>query len=127
MYGKRRTAWGLPAAWAAVAAILLQVVIGAMPVQAQASQTIEICTAHGSKTVSVDQAGAPAQPQKAPCPHCDHCLAAFQAAPAVAPIIVSPVRYGRTVTHSAGKPQRFAPARAPPRPPGQGPPQILNA
>jgi hypothetical protein len=121
---RRRMGRGLAVALAAVFALLSQTVVFALP--AQAGETIEICTAHGSKTVMLDQSGAPAQPKQAPCPHCDSCLAAVQAAPDAAPVLVQPVRYGERVQQAAGRPFRFFQARGPPRPPGQGPPHILT-
>jgi hypothetical protein len=108
-------------------AMLLQGFLGmgamAMPM---GGQTIEICTAHGTKTIAVDQSGAPAPSKQAPCPHCDQCLSPALAVATIAPLLAQPVFYA--VRAEAGLPRstRLPPARAPPRPPSQGPPTLLN-
>jgi hypothetical protein len=88
--------------------------------------TIEICTAHGTKTVTLDQAGNPSAPQQAPCPHCDQCMSPALVSAALAPALVQPIRYALRAETPRTAAMRLPPARAPPRPPSQGPPALLN-
>jgi len=82
-----------------------------------------ICTAAGPQTISADGKSSPAHKTPGGMP-CQDCLAAAMTvvAPAPAPT-VQPVAYAiARVEHAPVRPV-FAPrARAPPRPPGQGPP-----
>jgi hypothetical protein len=107
-------------------ALLMQAAGGMGMAQAAPGQTIEICTAHGTKTVTVDQSGQPTAPQQAPCPHCDQCLSPALALMAAAPLTVQPVRYTARAALARTAALRLPPARAPPRPPSQGPPTLLN-
>ena len=66
-----RTAVSRQGFWVAIfaaVALLLQAAGGMGMAQASPGQTIEICTAHGTKVVTLDQAGHPSAPQQAPCP-----------------------------------------------------------
>ncbi len=101
-------------------AILLQAAAFA---PASAAEIIEVCTAHGVEKIIVPaDDGAPAMPGD--CGHCGHCV---MASPAGLPEsrAAAPVRYSaeaaEVVTSTAFGPRL---ARAPPRPPGQGPPAI---
>jgi hypothetical protein len=111
----------------AAVGLLLQGAIGMSPAWGAATgQTIEICTGHGSKTVTLDQAGHPSAPQQAPCPHCDQCLSLVLAVSATAPLLVQPVRYAARTELAPAVLISAASARGPPRPPSQAPPLVLN-
>lgn len=125
----KRAAASRQSIWVAVfaaVALLMQSAAGMGMAQAAPGQTIEICTAHGTKTVTLDQAGHPSAPQQAPCPHCDQCLSPAVALNADAPLAVQPVRYAEQAALAATAALRLPPARGPPRPPSQGPPVLLN-
>lgn len=107
-------------------ALLLQAAGGMGMAQASPGETIEICTAHGSKIVTLDQAGHPSAPQQAPCPHCDQCLSPALALTATAPLAVQLVCYAARAVIVRTAAMRLRPARGPPRPPSQGPPTLLN-
>ncbi len=114
-------------AFLAAVSLLLQGAIGMSPAWGAATgQTIEICTAHGSKTITLDQAGQPTSPKQAPCPHCDLCLNAALAVDATAPLLTQPVRYAARVELSPATLISATSARGPPRPPSQAPPLVLN-
>lgn len=107
-------------------AMLIQAVGGMSPAMASPGQTIEICTAHGTKTVALDQAGHPSAPQQAPCPHCDQCMSPAATAADASPTLAQPIRYAVRADVLQTQAMRLPPARAPPRPPSQGPPRLLN-
>ena len=113
-------------AFVAAATLLLQGAIGMSPASAATGRTIEICTAHGAKTVTLDQAGQPTSPKQAPCPHCDLCLNAALAVAAAAPLLAQPVRYAARAELTPAVFVSATSARGPPRPPSQAPPSILN-
>ena len=117
---------GIWAAIIAAFALLVQAAGGMGMAQASPGQTIEICTAHGTKVVTLDRAGHPSAPQQAPCPHCDQCLSPALSLTATAPLAVQPVRYAARTAPARTAAMRLPPARAPPRPPSQGPPLLLN-
>lgn len=112
------------AAWLGVLALLIQALLPAAAMAAQSrspGEQIVICTQSGVRTVTVGAhetggkgfAGLP----------CADCLAASTAAVALPELAVEPTTYAaQRIEHA---PERaWAPqlARAPPRPPGQGPP-----
>ena len=117
------------AALFAVFALLVQALIPATAVAAatDGSGASIICTATGTQTLTAD--GQPAAP--APGSHkgfggmpCQDCLAAALAvvapspAPAIEPVVYAIARVEHAPARSVLAPR----ARAPPRPPGQGPP-----
>jgi hypothetical protein len=112
------------AALFAVFALLVQALIpsAAMAAQRDDSAAQIICT---GDSVHLLTAGG-----KAPAPHkgiagmpCQDCLAVSIAAVITAPIAVEPVAYAiARVEHAPIRPVLAPRARAPPRPPGQGPP-----
>jgi hypothetical protein len=114
------------AALFAVFALMVQALIpaAAMANQLDRGGALVICTSGGTQTITSD--GAPASPAHkgfAGMP-CQDCLAAAMAvvAPAPAPS-VQPVAYAIARVEHAPVRSVLAPrARAPPRPPGQGPP-----
>lgn len=113
------------AALLAIAALLIQALLPAAAMAAQArpgGATLVICTQMGPQTVKVGDAGKPHKGGFAglPCPDC--LVAASAALPAPEPLLL-PISYAVAhVEHVAVR--RTAPqlARAPPRPPSQGPP-----
>lgn len=112
---------------AAVLALFGQALLpaAAMAAESLASVRIELCTEQGAKTVVI---GADGEQKKgfAGLP-CHDCLAATMAAVAAPELAVVQVAYVTTqVRHAAPAPTLQPRARAPPRPPGQGPPS-LNA
>jgi hypothetical protein len=107
-------------------AMLVQAVAGMTPAMAAAGQTIEICTAHGAKTITVDQAGQPTSPKQAPCPHCDQCLSPALVVATVVPTLAQPVRYAVRAELAPAIFVSATSARGPPRPPSQAPPAFLN-
>lgn len=112
------------AALLAVFALLVQALIPSAALAARPGPdgALVICTANGTQAITPD--GKPLKPQKGfggmPC---QDCLAAAMAVVAPGPITVQRVAYATArVEHAPVRPV-FAPrARAPPRPPGQGPP-----
>jgi hypothetical protein len=117
---KPAKAWGLErvAALFAGLAILLQ----AIAVPPARAQVLEVCTAHGIEKV-LAPGEAPAMPGD-----CDHCGACVLApAGALSPLLVgaaAAIRYARAVEPAMERRTSARGARAPPRPPGQGPPQL---
>jgi hypothetical protein len=128
---KRARSFGMRRAWAVVAwvaTLMLALIPLTSPSFAFAKPgetlRVEICTSHGTKTETVQLPGAPAQTPD--CQKCPHCLAA---APPLAAAEPAPERVAFTyaAVAFAAVPLDLAPgARAPPRPPSQGPPR-LNA
>jgi hypothetical protein len=118
----RPEGWRPMAAAFAVFAILIQVLL---PVAAQAAQaggsTLVICAVDGGHTVRIDHLPAPHKGFAGlPCPD---CLTAAVAVVLTPPPVFAPVPVGFVrVEHIPGPAVRLAFARAPPRPPGQGPP-----
>jgi len=114
------------AALLAVFALLVQALIptAALAARPDAAGATIICTATGTETLGAD--GKPASPHKRDFGGmpCQDCLAAALAVvtPAPAPT-VQPVAYAIARVEHAPVRSLLAPrARAPPRPPGQGPP-----
>lgn len=113
------------AAWLGVLALLIQALLPAAAMAGQSGaggEQIVICTLQGVRTVTVgaDETGGKGF---AGLP-CENCLAATTAAIALPELAVEPMVYVTARIEHA--PERaWAPqlAHAPPRPPGQGPPQ----
>jgi hypothetical protein len=125
---KRAGHRGMRSVWAVLAwaAILM---FAAQPLAAQAmaaadqgpTVTLLICSQHGAGKVVVDLNGAPVD-QKAECGKCPNCLAAPPVLARTAPL-AAPISYRyQPVVFTAGHDLVIAGARAPPRPPSQGPP-----
>lgn len=117
------------AALVAVFALMAQALIpaAAMAAQPDAAGAMVICTAAGTQTLTAD--GKPAAPASGS--HrgfggmpCQDCLAAAMAVVAPSPVpAIEPVVYALARVDHAPVVRLPAPrARAPPRPPGQGPP-----
>ena len=111
------------AALMAVIALLTQALLpaAAMAAQAHGATQIEICTSQGAKAVVI---GADGKAHKAfmglPCQDCLSVVAAATITPELA---VEPIAYVVTrVRHSQAAELGVRLSRAPPRPPGQGPP-----
>lgn len=114
------------ALWACLLALFVQALLPAAAMAAQAGagrgEQIVVCTLSGVRTVAVGGhetggkgfAGLP----------CDNCLAAACAVtPTPEPEIRAAVYACAQVEHAPGRQDAPKLARAPPRPPGQGPPQ----
>jgi hypothetical protein len=115
------------AALLAVFALTVQALIpaAAMAARPDAGGALVICTATGARTILADGKAAPARPREGfggmPC---QDCLAAAMAALSPEPAQAArPVVYAIARVEHAPASRLLAPrARAPPRPPGQGPP-----
>ena len=122
-----RSTW--PIALLAVLALLVQALIpaAAMAYEARNGQSLVICTAQGAKTVTVD--GKKQAPKGFGGYACYQCVAASLATVDTPAAQVSlPVLYAARIQIAPPLARRgHAPARAPPRPPSQGPPSFLNA
>ncbi|MDB5431515.1 MAG: hypothetical protein JWP35_2631 [Caulobacter sp.] len=120
---------GLVAAALAALALLIQALIPAAAIAhdaASGAMTLSVCTAEGLKTVTVGAAPAAPAGKHFMGLHCTACAFANFAAldgrgdGALAAVTV---RYAqRTVIFHPERAHAAARARAPPRPPGQGPP-----
>ncbi|WP_454718246.1 DUF2946 family protein [Caulobacter segnis] len=124
----------LLAAFAAVLAVLVQVLLPAAAMAhdlRESGSAMVICTADGSKVVIVDEDGsvrtAPAKGFMGL--KCTDCVGPTLAATLSAPVpAIAPVRYAEYVETPVERVLGVrGHARAPPRPPSQGPPQIPNA
>ncbi|THD62765.1 DUF2946 family protein [Phenylobacterium sp.] len=103
-------------------ALLVQAMMPTMVMAAQADGQMVVCTAGGMQTIATDgKSRAPAPNHGAPC---HDCLAAALAAAEPPPLLaIQPVVYTDARVEHATPAQPIAPrARAPSRPPGQGPP-----
>jgi hypothetical protein len=115
-----RTRW---AALLAVAALLIQALVPAAALAAQATGEVrvQICTAEGAQTVVLGHDGK-AQKGFAGLP-CHDCLGAAAAVVITPELAVLPIAYAvAPVRHAQTGEAQIQPARPPPRPPGQGPP-----
>jgi hypothetical protein len=105
-----------------VFALMVQALAPSHAMAAGDAPGVTICTAAGTHTVtSSGGAGSPAQHRGAPC---QDCLAAALAVAAPPPALaIQPVAYAVARVEHVTAASLIAPrARAPPRPPGQGPP-----
>lgn len=103
----------------------LQALLPAAAMAASAASATEtvICTPQGARTILVGEDGTPAK-GFAGMP-CDECLMAATAFVAPPQLQIQPVAYGVALERPQRIADRPAPrARAPPRPPGQGPPAL---
>jgi hypothetical protein len=113
------------AALVAVFALLVQALIPSAAIAAQSGPAgaLVICTATGTQTITPDGDPATAPKKGFGGMPCQDCLAAALAVVAAAPVTVERVAYQAARVEHAPVRSVFAPrARAPPRPPGQGPP-----
>lgn len=109
----------------ALFAVFALMVQGLIPAAAMARTTASggqiICTATGTETVATP--GKPAPPKGFAGMPCQDCLAAAMAFVVTPELAVRPVAYVvARVEHVTATPRLEPRARAPPRPPGQGPP-----
>ena len=107
----------------AVAALLIQALLPAASLAAESigSVRVELCTPEGAKTVVIDHEG---QVQKgfAGLP-CHDCLGATLAVTTTPTLSIVPIAYvAERSVQTATVEVVLRGARAPPRPPGQGPP-----
>jgi hypothetical protein len=111
------------AALVAVFALMVQALVpaAAMAAAPDASGRMVICTQNGTATVSFG--GAPSKPKGFAGMPCQDCLAAALAVVQTPELAVQPVIYVAARVEHAPAQRTIEPrARAPPRPPGQGPP-----
>jgi hypothetical protein len=114
---ERRAVVALVAVFALLVQALVPALAAASPLQASAQV---ICTGHGLKTVPP---GDTAPMKQSPGGACDHCVCIpLAAAPAPVSFAIRSPSYALAVTPEAIWSDLPPPARAPPRPPGQGPP-----
>jgi hypothetical protein len=114
---------GLTAALAFVA-LALQL-LNPLVCQAQPrapAMTMVVCTSHGLATISLDD-----QRQDAPPSRCEHCVAAHVVAEPTGSAQVAVIRYERAIVAVApAEGAGLAFVRAPPRPPSQAPPILIQ-
>ncbi|MFI4964677.1 MAG: DUF2946 family protein [Caulobacterales bacterium] len=114
------------AALLAVFALMVQALIpaAAMAAQPGPAGALVICTASGAHAVAPDGGPAPPAHRGFGGMPCQDCLAAAMAVVAASPVMaIEPVAYQTARVDHAPVVRLLAPrARAPPRPPGQGPP-----
>ncbi len=105
----------------AVFALLVQALIPAIASAAPASSGDQvICTSHGLMSVTLDDTAPAGGADSAPC---DHCVCPpVAAAPPVSLAPAVAIAYARAAEPGVDDRDLPPPARAPPRPPGQGPP-----
>lgn len=123
----RKQARGRFALLVAVFALLAQALVPAAALAAQATGVtyVELCTSQGAQTIALDKTGQP-KSGFAGLP-CQDCLAAATAVVVTPELTIVPTAYVVAVVRHATAADTPAPrARAPPRPPGQGPP-LLHA
>lgn len=107
-------------------ALLVQALIPTHVMAAGVGGGITICTAAGTETLAADgKTEAPVSQHGGPC---QDCLAAAHVATAPPPTLaIQPVAYVIASIEHIETEDTIAPrARAPPRPPGQGPPASLQ-
>lgn len=122
---------GLLVAWLAALAVLAQTLVPAIAMARSTTrgEAIVICTVEGAKLVRVGGDDKPVPDKMFGGFKCGQCVAASLAAvtPDPAATIV-PVRYAARIEVAIVRVLGVrGHARAPPRPPGQGPPVLLNA
>jgi len=111
------------AALVAVFALMVQALVpaAAMAAQPDRSGFAVICTQNGTSTISFG--GQPSKPKGFAGMPCQDCLAAALAVTQTPELAVQPVIYAAARIEHAPAERLIEPrARAPPRPPGQGPP-----
>ena len=111
---------------AALVALLAQALLpgAAMAAESLSTVRVELCTETGAKTVVIGADGQERKSGFAGLP-CHDCLAATLAVVVTPELAVVPVAYqGVVVRHDVAAPTLQPRARAPPRPPGQGPPSL---
>lgn len=122
---------GLLVALLAAFAVLVQTLApsAAMARSTQGGEAIIICTAEGAKLVRLGGDEPPTPAKIFGGFKCGQCVAATPAAIVTDPAVtVAPVRYAVRLEIAVVRVLGVrGHARAPPRPPGQGPPAFLNA
>jgi hypothetical protein len=114
--------------WAVVAAVVALFSQALLPAASMAAESlgavqVELCTDQGAKTVVLGADGKVRQ-GFAGLP-CHDCLAASFAVVTTPELAIAPVAYAvAVVRHQASVATVQPRARAPPRPPGQGPPAL---
>ncbi|MDB5454155.1 MAG: hypothetical protein JWO33_2733 [Caulobacteraceae bacterium] len=109
--------------WAALLMLVAQPATAAAFAGPARGETIvvEICSSHAGKPVKIELPGDPAP--KGDCQKCDHGCCPPAALNVVAPLgACAPAAYVAATAFAVTAPERLSLARAPPRPPSQGPP-----
>lgn len=117
-----KSGFGRFAAVLAVFVLALQALVPAHAVAAPAGDTVEVCTAHGIETITLPAGDGGVET----CIDCDDCCAAISIAGPATPSVRAAVRHKSQSLRWRSQAAQAAQARAPPRPFGQAPPQILN-
>lgn len=123
---KKRAARASLGVLAALVALLAQALLpaAAMATESLSTVRVELCTEDGAKTVVIGADGKERKGGFAGLP-CHDCLAATLAVVVTPELAVAPVAYAAVVVRHAAPVRPLQPrARAPPRPPGQGPPAL---
>jgi hypothetical protein len=114
---ERRAMIALVAIFALLAQALIPSIASAAPVGP--GQQV-ICTGHGLQAIPT---GDPGPTKGSPARPCEHCVCPpLAAAPPTSAFAVAELSYSRETAPEAVLRDLPPPARAPPRPPGQGPP-----
>lgn len=116
-----RGAWAI-LVWVATLLLIAQPAIAGGFGVSVAGETlrIEICTSHGATSQTVELPGQPAK--AADCEKCPHCLSAPVPLATETRLAVPGVFAYAAIAFSGRPAPAILGARAPPRPPGQGPP-----
>lgn len=111
-------------AWLAALALLLPALSLGAASAAPVGEIIQICTGKGLTSMALDADGKPAKGYMGlPCQDCLSVSMAVDIAPPLT--LAQPVRYVRIEAPASAPERSLRPSpRAPPRPPGQGPPLI---
>lgn len=112
--------------FAAVLALFAQAILPAAALAAESVRgvQVELCTSEGAKVVVIGADGQVREKGFAGLP-CHDCLAATLAVIAAPELAAVPVAYeSALIRHEVVAPTLQPRARAPPRPPGQGPPSL---
>ena len=123
---KKRAARASLGVLAALLALFAQALLpgAAMAAESLSTVRVELCTETGAKTVVIGADGQERKGGFAGLP-CHDCLAASMAVVVTPELAVAPVAYAAVVVRHAAPARPLQPrARAPPRPPGQGPPSL---
>ncbi len=123
---KKRAARASLGVLAALVALLAQALLpgAAMAAESLSTVRVELCTENGAETVVIGADGQERKSGFAGLP-CHDCLAATLAVVVTPELAVAPVAYAAVVVRHAAPAVTAQPrARAPPRPPGQGPPSL---
>lgn len=112
--------------WIALAAIFAMLFTAALPAYAVGVEEVTICSSHGDRTVFVAAEQGEVSSAEA-CSHCSHCTLATAVILPELSVQAQVVFYPAAVAQHASATSIVKAARAPPRPPSQGPPLVRYA